>query len=108
MQHVFTQQEILLMTDTSYSQQQWCKNPPAGKKQSHAIADKLEEACWNGLLKEMLPGILDENANASKLFLWQMKLNECCLEIELGEYPAEIEFFYSITPKSFLKEKPLS
>lgn len=105
MHHSFKQQEILLMTNTSFSHQQWCQKGQVQKQLPYAIADKLEEACWSGALREMLPGILDDQANDNKLFLWQIKLNESCLEIELGEYPAEIEFYYSINPQCFMKLK---
>jgi hypothetical protein len=64
--------------------------------------ERLEEACWNGLLESMLPEISARPANAGILYLWQIKATPCFLELGLGEAPAEIDKHFSITPHSFL------
>ena len=53
-----TQQEVLLITGSSFASRQYSeRETPEGSKNLSAN-DKLKEACWNGLLKEMLPEIL--------------------------------------------------
>jgi hypothetical protein len=46
---------------------------------------KLEEACWSGLLDELLPEIITNK----KLSLWEIGDSEFSLQIELSEYPSE-------------------
>ena len=97
------QQEILLMTGTKFSSRQcWQKNVTE-KDNSYSEADQLQDACWNGLLKEMLPEICEENKN---LYLWQIRENKCGLDIELGQLPSPLEPYFSIDPYTFLAEQP--
>jgi hypothetical protein len=93
------QQEILLMTGTNFTSRQcWQKNN-SEKESSLSGVDELQDACWNGLLKEMLPEICEGN---KKLFLWQIKENKSCIDIELGELPSPLEAYFSIDPYTFL------
>lgn len=96
------QQEILLMTGTRFSSRQcWQKNNTENENVP-SESEQLQDACWNGLLKEMLPEICHENKN---LYLWQIRENKCGLDIELGELPRELEPFFSIDPYTFLAEQ---
>jgi len=102
-----TQQEILLMTGTRFSSRQWCeKNSPA---QDH-LTDKeqLQNACWNGLLQEMLPEICKPTAEDKNLYLWQITEAKSFIDLELGEVPGEIEKNHSINPYLFLPSQLLS
>ena len=65
-----TQQEILLMTDTSFAQRPWCEKESDNK--SLTQQEKMEEACANGLMQELLPELFEEPEN-KKLYLWQIK-----------------------------------
>jgi len=95
------QQEILLMTNTTFSKQQLCeKDSFANNKFSQT--ERLEDACWNGLLYEMFPGIVEKSAAGKQLYLWQIRHGESCLQIELCEQPKAIDLWYSIDPYSFL------
>ena len=69
------QQEILLLTDTTFSQRQLCENDAKDDSSHLSESEKLEEACWTGLLDELLPEII---AN-KKLHIWQIGiLNFLC------------------------------
>lgn len=93
-------QEILLMTGTSFSSRQlWQKNENNLLPLSET--EYLQEACCNGLLPEMLPEICNRD-HPQKLFLWQIRENKSCIEIELGEFPETIEKIFSIDPYSFI------
>lgn len=96
-----TQQEILLMTGTTFSTRQWCEKD-AGRQNNLTAKEQLEEACWNGLLQEMLPEICEQPEGNKKLFLWQIKEGRSFIELELGETPEEPEKYFSIDPYSFL------
>ena len=93
------QQEILLITGTKFSSRQ-CWQSINGHSRSDSEAEQLQDACWNGLLNEMLPEICDTNKD---VFLWQIRENKCGLEIELGELPSEVDPYYSIDPYMFLE-----
>jgi hypothetical protein len=96
------QQEILLMTGTHFTSMQcWQRNNPENDH-DYSESDQLQDACWNGLLKEMLPEIYEGNKN---LCLWQIRENKSCLNIELGELPLELESYFSIDPYTFLAEQ---
>lgn len=94
-----TQQEVLLMTNNSFAERQWCKK-------DYETADKLtseenmEEACANGLIQELLPEIF--NSNKGKMYLWQMHPCFSFLQLELGEFPLAIQKEFSLDPHNFL------
>jgi len=96
------QQEILLMTGTRFTARQcWQKNN-AENENTYSEADQLQDACWNGLLNDMLPEICESK---KKLYLWQIRENKSCLDIELGELPSQLEPYFSIDPYTFLAEQ---
>jgi hypothetical protein len=104
----FTQQEILLMTGTSFSSRQWCEKNDQDSQNRLTEKEQLEEACWNGLLPEMLPEIYGQTCGKTKLYLWQIREAVSFIEIELGELPADKEKYFSIDPYSFLQMQSLS
>jgi hypothetical protein len=97
-----TQQEILLITGTTFLSGQLCKIDDGSGNESLSDRLQLAEACWNGLLKELLPEVFDQDHGGSKSFLWQIKEGESFLELDLGDSPGKKEDFYSIDPYSFL------
>ena len=99
------QQEILLMTGTTFSQMPWSKKDDADNTSHLTDKEQLEEACWNGLLHDMLPEICEYAVDGKKLYLWQVREAASFLEIEMGEIPAEKESYFSIDPYSFMPAK---
>lgn len=98
-----TQQEVLLLTGTKFSSRQWCMKDENQSKQL-TDSEKLEEACWNGLLPEMLPEIFTETmAPGKKLYLWQVKEGASFLDLEIGEFPVAKDNYFSIDPYSFTR-----
>jgi hypothetical protein len=97
-----TQQEVLLITGTTFSSAQLSKKD---ESKSNGLTDieQLEEACWNGLLQEMLPEIFDKNIGDEKPYLWQIKEGKSFLELEWAESPVEKDNFFSIDPYDFLE-----
>ncbi len=99
-----TQQEILLLTGTNFSSRHCFEKD---ENQNHLTEkEQLEEACWNGMLKDMLPEICDQDGN--KLYMWQVWKANSFIEIELGEIQEEKENYFSIDPYSFLSEYNMS
>ena len=99
-----TQQEILIMTGTNFSHRQWSEKEDTA---NNNLSDKeqLEQACWNGLLQEMLPELCEKPGKNKKLWLWQIKEATSFLELELGEFPETKDNYFSIDPYSFLSTK---
>jgi hypothetical protein len=103
------QKEILLLTGTTFSSRQYHDNDGPGNSRNLSPAEQLEEACWNGLLYDMLPEIFDQPApDEKKLYLWEIKEGKSFLEVELGEFPEEKDNYFSIDPYSFMETKMFS
>ncbi|MBS1600906.1 MAG: hypothetical protein JST75_21980 [Bacteroidetes bacterium] len=100
------QQEILLVLGTSFSARE------CAEKDSNTtlLSDKerLERACWNGLLHEMLPEIFEEADGDERLYLWRIKTSSNFLELELGQINYYMDAYFSIDPYSFLATESLS
>lgn len=97
------QQEILLMVNSSLSKRSFCEinNSEAGKQFSNL--EKLENACWNGMLKEFLPGLI-EKVEGKTIFLWEIHNAKNFLHIDLCDYPNSIEKVFSIDPYIFIDQ----
>lgn len=107
MKTVYTQQEILLVTGTSFSSGKFCETSDGLSYNHLSEKEKLEVACWNGLLPIMLPEIFHHSLN-KKLYLWEIREGSAFIELELGEQYMEFEKQFSIDPYSFLPLRILS
>lgn len=106
MEKIFTQQEVLLMTGSSFSTRQWAERTESARD-SGTPEEKLEEACWNGLLKELLPEVFGSE-NSRSMFLWKVRKSDSFLELELSESPMENDHATSIVPQYFLGTQSLN
>ncbi len=64
--------------------------------------EQLAEACWNGLLQEMMPELFDKIINTEN-FLWQIREGKRFLELEWSQLPGKKDGYYSIDPYDFLE-----
>ena len=95
------QQEVLVLTQTSFAQKALIDHS-GGDNQSCPV-DELEKAFWNGLLNEMLPELmLPIQGRQSGIFIWQISVGESLLLIDIAETPDTIEDSHSINPCRFL------
>src|SRR5215470_4265165 len=92
------QQEIVLVTGTSFSQRQLSDRDGKNEGKDLPESEKLEKAIWDGLLDELLPEIIENK----KLHIWQIGDTESSLLIELSQYPTRQKQF-SINPYYFLR-----
>jgi hypothetical protein len=92
--------EILLLTGTSFSARQYREKEEPAAGSSFTERERLEAACWNGLLKEMLPEIFQ--GEDKHLYLWQITEAESFLELDLSESPQVKEPNVSLDPYAFL------
>jgi hypothetical protein len=107
-----TQQEILLMTGSKFAAREWAEkivDPDSdGDSNKLSATEKLEEACWNGVLDEMLPEVVEKTREGKKLFLWHIRHCRSFLGIDLSESSPLIERESSIDPYFFLSLIPVN
>jgi hypothetical protein len=104
MARLSTQQEVILVNGTGFANRQYCENnPPNNGKNYLSQHEKLKEACWNGMLKEIMPELFFMFTPDVKLYLWQMRECENLLTLEMSEQPTEVDFYTSIDPYSFME-----
>jgi hypothetical protein len=101
MQTDIIKQEILLVI-TAFSQKELCEKKGQQGLHHQSHAEQLEEACCNGLLDELLSGIVEISASGKRLCLWHIQQGKSLLKIELCDYPQIIEKHLSINPYIFL------
>ena len=95
------QQEILLITGTKFSSREWAEKNVENKN-TFSETEQLEDACWNGLLYEMLPELVQKTTEGKNLFLWHIRHCRSFLGIELGESSPSIQPEFSIDPYFFV------
>ena len=101
MNNYTTQQEVLLVTGSQFACRQNHQNISPDSKESSSPIDSLKEACWNGLLREMLPEVFALTPSDANLYMWQIRESEGFFAMEMGEYPEPLDYFFSIDPYSF-------
>jgi len=88
------------MTNSSLSKRSFSeKNNSEGKLFSNV--ERLEQACWNGMLEEFLPGLV-LTVEGKTLFLWEIQNANSFLHIDLCDQPDYINREFSIDPYIFL------
>lgn len=106
MARYLNKQEVVLITGSRFANRQYLEKDA---EQSKATQDeKFREACWNGMLKEMLPEIFLMTDEPAKLFLWQMREAQHVLALQMAEFPTEVDMINSIDPYCFVNTLELS
>jgi hypothetical protein len=98
-------QEIILVTTTSFSHKQFSEKNPQADGPLYSASEMLEKACWDGLLNEMLPGIVDPSDN---LFIWQVRNGSSFLKIDMGVCMPAIKNRFTLDPHYFLCDKEMN
>jgi hypothetical protein len=101
-------QEVLLMTNTTFSKRQLLETNESHSNDYSEPVEQLEVACCNGLLYEMLPEIMPATSSAEKLFLWAIIAKRSFLRILTGTEPVYIANRCSIDPHIFLANYKMS
>jgi hypothetical protein len=95
-------QEILLFTITSFAKIEFCEKGQSNNEGSEkSIAEKLEKLCWNGLLAEMLPCVLNLGKLADSYYIWQIDCRNTFLYITLSPCFSYMDIRSSINPYHF-------
>ncbi|MEO7802435.1 MAG: hypothetical protein ABIR81_10560 [Ginsengibacter sp.] len=107
MDATYKQQEILLITGNHFAQREWAEKIKDDKSRLTPM-EELEEACWNGLLPDLLPELFEDKTLDKKQFLLRIKHCRSFLEIDLGENFESVEADTSIDPYLFVGSLILS
>jgi hypothetical protein len=97
------QQEVLLNTDTAFAHRQWTDRGLNNEDHLSAL-ENLEKACWDGLVKELIPELDITLEPNKKLWLWQIHSTRSFLALDFYEYPGPKEKEASIDPYLFMDE----
>ena len=97
-----THHEILLIANTSLANKHLAGNEAPGSDNRSASIEELEKACWNGILHEMFPELLNSVYSKCETLLRQVLPGKNFLCINLGAYPVPPEHDGSIDPYSFV------
>ncbi len=102
MKKTSTNQEILLVPKSHCLKKDWCEKnaKPNQKKLSHK--EQLIELCWNGMLPEMLPEIVETSSKKKPLTIWEINETGHLLDIRQGENDESMNDEFSINPYVYL------
>ena len=98
-----TLQEVLLNTDTKFAHRQLIEREPNNTDRLSAV-EKLEKACWDGLVKELIPELDITLEPKKKLWLWQIHTTRSFIALDFYESPGRKENETSIDPYLFMNE----
>jgi hypothetical protein len=99
------QLEVLLMTATSFTSNQYSYK---GKSPDYSTNELLEDACWNGLFKDMLPEVFKMVPKEHTLFLWKVVQGTFFMKMDYGEKPETPSPYSTINPHGFVPALVLS
>lgn len=98
-----TQQEIILVSGSRFANRQYIEKDTTDNQQNQSREEKFREACWNGILKEILPEIFLLSGNQPGMYMWQMREAQFILAMEMAAVPTDIDLYLSIDPYYFLE-----
>jgi hypothetical protein len=96
------QQEILVILRSSFDDNELNEINQGMARLSPE--EKLNEACENGTIKELLPGVF-KHAETYNFNLRKLQPGFSFLQLELGNAPLDIDTRFSINPHNFLISK---
>lgn len=103
MNPIITNQEILLFTNTCFSNRELCNlDSNNNRPETNSYSEELEKACWAGMLFEMLPELTTYSISGCKMFIWNILTANNYLLVNQGSYPHPVENETSVDPHLFL------
>lgn len=95
-------QEVIIVSATQFTTKQYIENK-SPQSVGTSSSETLKKACWNGMLKEMLPELFIPFSPDTQLFLWQMRECKNVFTLEMAENPTDLDFEMSIDPYCFME-----
>lgn len=89
------------MSNSSFFKRNWVDLN--GNKNDKQLSQKeqLILLCWNGMLKEMIPEIMETTAGKKPLTLWEINQSGNMLDLRYGDFDQLIDDEWSINPYVF-------
>ena len=97
-----THYEILFFTGTSLASRQLADTKENSNAKMYSPIEELEKACWNGIIHEMFPEILNSFYPKCQSFLRHVLTGKNFLYINIGPNPGTAEHDTSIDPYFFM------
>lgn len=94
--------EILLVSNCGYLKRDWCEIKPNEKDKKLSEKEQLAKLCWNGMLKEMIPEIIDLGPGIKPLTLWEINDSGNLLDLRYGDFDIELNDEWSINPYVYI------
>ncbi len=105
MKQTNSSQELLLITSSSLKNHCFCSKEDKTYN-NKSSEEKLEQACWDGLLPFLLPSSILCSAAGQKQFVWEVVAGEHFIRVNIGPHPFNTRNSYSIDPYSFILTVP--
>lgn len=102
MKNKSTNQEILLMSNTSFFKREWSELNSNKNDKLLSQKEKLIHLCWNGMLKEIIPEIIEHGNDKKALTLWEINQSGNMLDLRYGDIDEEMNDEWSVNPYVFL------
>ena len=102
MLNIIRQQEILIAFNSSFLSKIYFEKCNAGSSDIFIELEKIEEACWNGLLEEVLPEVFTMKTPAGPIYIWEIREYNSIMKIDMSEYPSHKDNYLSIDPYKFI------
>ena len=103
MENNATQQEVLLMTGSGFASSQFCQRELSDSPNNLSGNEKLMEACWNGLVRVIIPEVFTFSDPGNKMYLWKVKEANRFFLLEMSDYPTDYNKYASIDPDRFME-----
>ena len=95
-------QEILLLSNSSYFKRDWCELNSKGFDKKLSQKEQLSKLCWNDMLKEMMPELFETGDGQKPLILWEINESGNMLDLRYGDIDVEMNDEWSINPYVYL------
>ena len=102
MKHINLNQEILLISNSSFFKRDYCELNAKPQQKKLSQKEQVANMCWNGLLPELLPEICDTGRDEKPLILWEINETQQMLDLRLGELDENLNNEFSINPYVYL------
>ncbi len=95
--------EVLLFTNTRFSKKEFSEKN--FDRVNMPDSCQLQNACWNGLVFEILPDIIQPASAKNPVYTWEVAAAENFIEVKIGTAPYSIEGATSLNPYLLLSKK---
>ena len=90
------------MSDSGFFKKDWCELKSNKNDKKLTEKERLINFCWNGMLKEMIPEILQTERGTKPLTLWEINESGTMLDLRFGDFDIELNDEWSINPYVYL------